>query len=267
MVSTRVSSYTIVQLVSWQKWNYLRDILQRENTTVFDNRTKNRLPEEHILHLACQHQAPQKIVELLAEKYPQSASCAEKKGRYPIHIACAKGLKPSVIDFLIKSHPPSSGASDEYGKTPLMYACESYEINYRTIPANAYKSPEKSLATVVKLLLDEVPESANVEDHDGYNAVEYAIESCTDICTVKMIQHACRDNWRSMRKLHQGMSHEELRESFTSLSASFSSSLDLSSGYLLDRASQETKTDYGINVLSRIDIPDPEKKVHVARTA
>jgi ankyrin repeat protein len=262
---TNMSSFTVVELVSWQKWNHLRDAMRSGQIPEFDNRTKHRLPEEHILHLACQHQAPRAIVELLAEKYPQSISCAERKGRYPLHIACAKGLTPKVIDLLLKSHPRAAGVQDEYGKTPLMYACESYVTNFRLMGAsNSFHSPDDSLHAVVELILDEVPTSANVEDHDGANALEYALESGAELPTVKLIQNAARDNWRSLRRLHRGLSHDELRESFTSLSQSFTP-LEVSSGYV-DGSGGETKSDD-----DRIFVPgfvgDLEKKVQAARTA
>ena len=109
------NNFTLVKLVSWQKWYQLEEILQRDDDDdlrdmpVFDDRvTKNRLPGEHVLHLAFQHQAPCQIVQLFAKKFPQSISCAENKGRHPVHIACAKGLKPNVIDLLIKSYPEAN---------------------------------------------------------------------------------------------------------------------------------------------------------------
>lgn len=260
--------FTLVKLVSWQKWYHLEEILQRDddddqNMSVFDDRvTKNRFPEEHILHLACQYQAPCQIVELLAKKFPQSISCAERKGRHPIHIACAKGSNPKVIDFLIKSYPQAAGVQDDYGKTPLHYVCESYGDNFKTIPSNAYRSPEHSLLTVISLLLDEVPESANVEDIYGMNAIEYAIDSNIGIGIIKVMQNASRENWRTMKKVHRGKSHEELRHSITSLSTSINS-LNLSSENL-DRLHEKMK-DKDISVAMHIDTT--EAKVQAARTA
>jgi len=222
-----------------------RDLLQvndegNDQQVVFDDRTKNRLPEEHILHLACQHQAPFRIIELLAKKYPQSACTPEKKGRFPIHIACAKGLKPKVIDFLIKAHPQATGVQDDFGKTPLHYACESYCINYKMIPSNAYRSPDESVCAVVALLLDQEPTLANVEDLYGMNSIEYAIDSSTNIKVIKMMQNASRENWRTLQQRHRGKSHEDLRQSIRSSSSSLNS-LGLSSENLegLETATQK----------------------------
>jgi len=103
------------------------------------------------------------------------------------------------------------------------YVCESYAHNFKTIPSNAYRSPGHSILTVVSLLLDEVPESANVEDLYGMNAIEYALDNNTDIRIIKLMQNASRENWRTMKKVHRGKSHEELRHSITSLSSSLNS--------------------------------------------
>mmetsp|Transcript_13417 Transcript_13417/g.24031 ORF Transcript_13417/g.24031 Transcript_13417/m.24031 type:complete len:275 (-) Transcript_13417:54-878(-) len=220
---------TLVKLISWQKWYLVSQVLQfasddHQNMLVFDDRvSEHRLPEEHIIHLACQHQAPYKIIELLADKFPQSISCPESKGRYPIHIACAKGLSPKTIEFIIESFPGAVGVQDDFGKNPLHYACESYVYNWGTIPNNAYRSPDKNLLTVVSMLLDEVPELPNVEDLHGMNAIEYAIDSDTNIKVVKRMQNASRENWRTMKKVHRGKSHEELRHSITSLGSSLNS--------------------------------------------
>lgn len=282
------SNYSIVKLVSWQKWFNLEDVLQvndegNDQQVVFDDRAKNQLPEEHILHLACQHQAPFRIIELLAKKYPTSACTPEKKGRFPIHIACAKGLKPKTIDFLIKAHPQATGVQDDFGKTPLHYACESYCVNYKIIPSNAYRSPDESVCFVVALLLDQEPTLANVEDLYGMNSIEYAIDSGTAIKVIKMMQTASRENWRSLQQRNRGMSHEDLRQSIHSLSSSLNS-LDLSSENLEEleatanqdrllrrrRGEGESKMadDDNRQLCNALrSIEGIEKKVHAARTA
>jgi len=241
----------------------------------FDTRTTNkRLPEAHILHLACQYQAPLETIELLAKIFPKSVSTPENKDRYPIHIACAKGLKPSVINYLIKSYPEAAGVQDEYGKTPLHYVSESYEENFRIIPANVYRSPRNSMAKVVSMLLEKAPESANVEDSSGMNAIEYAIDSRTDVSIIKMMQNTSRDNWRIMQKVHRGKSHEELRHSITSLSSSINSmvlSSEMVNRLQVDqddnRLAQEEKIDNINSHTTTIQIGMLERKVQVARTA
>ncbi len=276
---------SIVKLVSWQKWYHLEELLNRndgdyQDILPFDDRSPtNRLPEEHIIHLACQHQAPIHVIKALSKHFPSSISTPETKGRYPIHIACAKGLSPKIVDYLIKEHPHAAGTPDEYGKTPLHYVCESYAHNFRAIPGNIHRSPDRSVHVTVALLLDQDNVSPNIEDLYGMNALEYAIDSDADIRTVKSLQEASRNNWRSMRRKNRAMSHDDLRRSITSLSSSVAS-LNLS-GENLDRiectsgctsttttqdnAQQESKLDD--SSVKTVELPEPERKVQAARTA
>lgn len=263
------NSVSLVKLVCWQKWYHLDEILElddNQDTPVFDDRLKNQLPEEHILHLACQYQAPPKTLELLSKKFPQSVSCAENKGRYPLHIACAKGLKPKAIDFLIKSYPQAAVVQDDFGKAPLHYVGESYAYNFRTTPSNAYRSPTSSILTVVSLLLDVCPESANVEDLYGMNAIEYALDSDTSIKVIKLMQNKSRENWRTLSSKYRDKSHDELLRSITSLGSSFNS-LNLPSENLQSMTEQDPLDDdrADLNIAKHID--RPEKKVRAARTA
>ena len=69
----------------------------------------------------------------------------------------------------------------------MHYVCESYAYNFKTIPSNAYISSGHSILTVVSLLLDEVPESANVEDLYGIIAIEYALDNNADLGIIKLM--------------------------------------------------------------------------------
>ena len=211
-------SCSLVRLVCSKKW---KEILHCDQSMpVFHDGVKIELSEDRILHLVCQHQAPPLIVELIAKNFPQSISCQDNKGRYPLHIACAKGLKPKAIAFLLKSYPQAAGAQDDSGKTALHYICESYERNYRAIPSNAYLSPKRGLFHIISFLLKEVPELANIEDLEGMNAIEYAIMNDVDIMAIKMMQNSSRESWRALRKEHEEKNHDELSKSFSSLNLS-----------------------------------------------
>lgn len=271
------TQHSLVKLVSWQRWYKLEEILQRVNSgddhamPIFDDRTNIRLPKDHILHLACQHQAPPRVIELLVQRFPQSVSTAENKGRYPLHIACAKGLKPAVINFLIKSHPGCCGIQDSYGKSPLHYVCESYAYNFRTNPSNSYRCPDNSVHSVIELLLKEAPESSNVEDLYRMNAIEYAIDSDTPLDTIKMMQNASKETWRTAQRTNPGLRHEDLRPSMSSLGSSLTS-FNFSSENLQRLASEEAKASSDIDRYPRSSnvargFGAPEKKVQAARTA
>ena len=222
MTQAPSEGYSLVRLVCLKKWHDVQVVLEGEcdhGLLKIVDRIKSRL----ILHLVCQHQAPPQIVELIAERFPQSISCQENKGRHPLHIACAKGLKPQAIAVLLKTYPQAAGVQDGYGKTPLHYICESYAHNYRDIPGNEQRSPKRGMFNVISWLLKEVPELANIEDLEGMNAIEYAILNGVDIRAIKLMQRSSRESWRALRKEHEEKNHEELRRSIDSLGSSLCS--------------------------------------------
>lgn len=82
-------------------------------------------------------------------------------------------------------------------------------LNYQDAPLML--SVSDSMMSIVIMLKDAAPKSFNLEDYDDMNAVEYALESDTDIKVVKIIQRACRDDWRE-RKKETDAPHEALQE-------------------------------------------------------
>jgi len=67
------------------------------------------------------------------------------------------------------------------------------------------------MMAIVKMLNVTAPKSFNLEDNDGMNAIELAIESNVDIKIIKAMQRVCRDTWREMKKEKKDASHEELQ--------------------------------------------------------
>ena len=57
-----------------------------------------------------------------------------------------------------------------------------------------------SMMAIVEILNEAAPKSFNLEDNDGMNCLELAIESDVDIKIIKAMQRACRDTWREMEK-------------------------------------------------------------------
>lgn len=88
--------------------------------------------------------------------------------------------------------------------------------------------------SIVNMLKDAAPKSFNLEDNDYMNAVEYALESDTDIKVVKTIQRACRDDWRE-RKRETDAPHEALQQDLHRIQ------MDLRSQHLSSPDSKFTK--------------------------
>jgi hypothetical protein len=120
---------------------------------------------------------------------------SDATGRYPVHVASKWGATPDVIHFLIQTNPIAAGIRDDLGKTPMHYIAEYYSKNYS--PRMALIHPmEESMLQCVRLLKASAPKSMNLEDNEGCNAIEYALENEVDIKIIKAMQRACRDDWR-----------------------------------------------------------------------
>ena len=149
------------------------------------------------MHYACQFNAPLYVIAKLSARFP-SQDTADDRGRYPIHVAVANGCEPDVIQFLIRSNPKHPGHQDKSGKTPLHYAGECYAKSYADIHylPQDYNEVNRRTLEVVEILVKAAPESANVEDEEEMNPIEYAVLNSSNITVVKLMQRASRKEWR-----------------------------------------------------------------------
>lgn len=207
----------ITTLVCHRKWSILEHVMRRGGNDFFnnqvigdgsDNAGQPSISDDLLIHFICRFQAPLHIVLLFAETYPKSLKSADALGRFPVHIACAWGLSPDTIQFLIESYPLAASIQDLSGKTPIHHLCTSFMKHYVDTPCQLVNA---SMMAIVKMLNVTAPKSFNVEDNDGMNAIELAIETDVDIKIIKAMQRVCRDTWREMKKEKKDASHEELQ--------------------------------------------------------
>jgi hypothetical protein len=201
---------TIVRLISKREWSFLEHFLSNfgQELPIDDAGISDAVTPEIVVHFAARFQAPMRTIALLSQYFPSSLESADATGRYPIHVAAKWGATPDVIQFLLRSNPASAGIQDSLGKSPMHYVAEFYAQNYS--PRMAQILPmQESMLQAVKLLKTAAPASVNLEDNEGCNAIEYALENDADIKVVKAMQRACRDDWRE-RKDQGRRKHDEL---------------------------------------------------------
>lgn len=205
---------TIVRLISKREWSFLEHFLTTFGLElpIDDPGISDAVTPEIIIHFAARFQAPLRTISTLAQHFPISLESPDATGRYPIHVAAKWGAMPDVIQFLLRSNLTAAGVQDSLGKTPMHYIAEFYSVNYS--PRKAQILPmQESMLQAVKLIKTAAPQSVNLEDNEGCNAIEYALENEIDIKVVKAMQRACRDDWRE-RKAEVGeqgrRKHEDL---------------------------------------------------------
>mmetsp|Transcript_23787 Transcript_23787/g.47667 ORF Transcript_23787/g.47667 Transcript_23787/m.47667 type:complete len:125 (-) Transcript_23787:22-396(-) len=124
----------------------------------------------------------------------------------------------------------------------MHYIGEFYTRTYQ------YDDLEKSMNTIVKLLKEAAPSSVILEDHEEFNAIEYAIENDAPLSVVKTMQRSSRDGWRDLKTQGQfaGKKHSEIEQDL----------LKAASALQLDLRNRRNATEEGL-----------EPRVQAARTA
>lgn len=259
---------SLVRIIKLQKWATLEKVLVSGAVDMIpfdDSPLEQRLAgTDRILHLACQFQAPLRIVQLLSDRHPMSIRTLDDDGRYPLHIACARGAKPKVINYMLDACNMAVRWQDKTGKLPLHHLGESWRKGHKTVRNTRTQPEAESMLSVASMLLFEFPESPIIEDNEETNSIEYAIQSGADIKVVKRMQNESRNSWRRLKKRNESMSHDDLR---LSMRSSIASSMDLEEISGLDVSMMdEGNPDYAPGSMPPLP-SDLEKLIQTARMA
>lgn len=115
-----------------------------------------------IVHFACKHNPPRKIVKLLSLLYPDGVALPDKSmGRLPLHYAAQWGGSGRLMHYLVQKDTLAASTKDHLGKTPTHLLCENYNANYNAEDAMGL-SCDEGMMWVLKLLLGASPDSVNV---------------------------------------------------------------------------------------------------------
>lgn len=247
---------TITRLVCRQQWELLLELLRRGDSVLpIDDTVGHPITRELLVHLVCRFRAPTCVVRLMAETYPESLKSSDALGRFPIHIACAWGASTETIEFLICQDSVAASIQDNEGKAPIHHLCQSFQLNYQD---TSRMSTGEAMLSIINMLKAVAPNTFNLEDNEEANAIEYAIESDTNIKIIRAIQRACRDTWREMKR-ESFAPHEELQLGLKRLQ------VDLRTHHLSKRGVVITKHNAestGVPITGELKV-----KVQTARTA
>ena len=213
VIQSHGTKTTITRLVTRRQWSLLDKLMRCDNSDIpIDDEIsiggQNSIPEDLIVHFICRFQAPLYIVVLFEKMYPESFLSFDDMGRYPLHIACAWGNSLDTIKFLVDSYPVAARIQDFHGKCAIHHLCRSFKQHYQDTSSILSND---SIMDIVESLYTAAPMSFNVEDNDGKNALEYAIESDFDMKIIRAMQRACRDTWREMKKRSKNKPHDALQ--------------------------------------------------------
>lgn len=145
------------------------------------------------------------LIKLLAKRYPQGLTSVDTTGKLALHVACKYGATPGVILFLIEKNKEAAHAQDTNGKRPIHYVAEFYPTYDESDSMNS----NRMMLEVTKILREAAPESFNLEDNNGVNAIELAIEHDADLHVIKNMQRTAMNYERDMAKREKEHQDEE----------------------------------------------------------
>jgi hypothetical protein len=197
-LSMATEPMTIAGLIGNRDWSLLEHLLMYGAPLSMDepDMAEHAITEHIVVHFAVRFQAPLSTISLLCNLYPSSISSPDASGRYPVHVACKWSATPDVVNYLVRLNSSACGVQDSFGKTPMHYVAEFYVANYQ-LPLEMLYPMDESMMQVVK---SAAPTSLNLEDDEGCNAIEYALVNDVNIKVIKVMQRACRDDWRQRSK-------------------------------------------------------------------
>lgn len=197
---------TLTRLVAKQNWFEIERILSSSSIDWINIDEKGVITEESILQFALRYRAPLHIVKLLALRYPRCLTRPDSTGKFSCHVAAKYGATPNVMDYLVCENKYAAGVQDPLGKAPIHYVGEFYLCNNESASA---MTVNENMLQVVRILREAAPQSFNLEDDYGCNAIEYAIENDVDIKVIKMMQRTARDDWRKLKASGHGKRHAD----------------------------------------------------------
>ncbi|KAL7543438.1 hypothetical protein ACHAXR_012964 [Thalassiosira sp. AJA248-18] len=199
---------TLTQLVAKRSWFELENILSSGSSSQqIEIDEKGVITEESILQFALRYRAPIHIIKLFALRYPLCLTKPDPTGKFACHVAAKYGSMPNVIEYLVCKNKSAAAVQDPLGKAPIHYVAEFYASNNISCTEKALN---ENMLQVIRIFREAAPQTFNLEDNSGCNAIEYAIENDSDIKIIKTMQRTARDDWRALKASGHGKKHEEL---------------------------------------------------------
>ena len=216
-----VAVVSFADLIAQERWDAVREFLSNPNTDETraiilscqyfrEGSDPATAASNNPLHFACRFYPPWDVLKAIDRIHPDFMTQVDSTGRTALHVAAKHGASPQVIRFLCAKYPDAAGAQDVFGRLPLHNVCKHYTKRYN--PAKCEDVPlAESMRDVVRTLCRTAPKSVNLEDVDGFSALEYAIEYDAPFKVVRDIQKSCEKDWKK-RRSSSGLDHESLQK-------------------------------------------------------
>jgi len=207
--SPKSLQHSLAVLMYLREWDHVRDILSKKDCIdTLETRCFGGEKGVNILHMMCRFQPPLDLVELTVNTWPTLVNERDPGGNFPLHVASLYGSRSDVVKYLLAVHKEAVMIPDDRGRLPLHLACRPI----RWQPANqsdknpqdtdrreSYNANEIYIhagSAVIDALCQQYPHATNVEDCEGYNPLEIAIEQGLSKKICQLLLDASDKAWR-----------------------------------------------------------------------
>ena len=119
-----------------------------------------------LLHLALRFDAPLSLISQLTYDTHTCVNHRDDQGRLPLHVAISKVSQLSIMSHLLTLNPAACTSVDDQGSTPL-HTCFDKKVMHAFKPSQ--------FRELIRLLIQNSPDSLMIEDRDGRCSIEKAI--------------------------------------------------------------------------------------------
>jgi hypothetical protein len=136
------------------------------------------------LHQACELRAPEHVLQLVLQSYPEAASERDTANNLPIHLACRELTSGKTVDELIGAFRKGVELKDSEGRLPLHLSCRK-------------GTSKKTVETLLKVFY----RGAQLKDMEGMLPIHWACSEGATPEIVEILLHAYPASVRSKDKL------------------------------------------------------------------
>ena len=206
---TPATSVSTPITIEYHNWYIIRKLLlKNQGKEEIIASLVNNPEADGPLTYVCRFMPPLDVVQSLQEIFPGSIAHVDEMGRQPLHLAIKWGASTEVIKHLIKEHPSTLKKQDNMKNIPLHLACQFYLSNHH--PLTTDSQSVSSLLRILHRLILVAPSTVNVEDKNGTNALEYAIDANMDAVIINTLQKISEKDWKLRQ--HVGREYRDRKE-------------------------------------------------------
>lgn len=170
------------------KWKELKRLLRSAKhadgkNPKFSCKCEQCAGPENLLHLACQYNSPEYIIDKLVKICPKYASELDHKHCLPLHIAIENDGTYGIVKSLLRKNEQGASAHDENGRAPLLSyfygrACRAVKLttkkdSFEIRNVHEYCQDIKIIALIRSISFFSI---LNI-DNDNKGVLEYAMSA------------------------------------------------------------------------------------------